>query len=608
MSKQQIAALESRLQAATNPRERVDLLNELAWHYAPLDPAHSRELLAQVRSLLDADSYVAGEYGYKTISAYHHYIEDDYIAALALAIESAAFFREQGMDRWLCWALNVQAVMLRLMGDFARAIDSGQEYYRVAKATGELSEISIALNNLALAISNSGDRESALRYLTEAGEIAAQAGDYYAYPVTLVNQASMLTHLERYDEAIALCHQALALMEEHGYPQRRITAFGQLGSTYQAMGDYATAEKWLRTKIDALGEDAKLSIRTTARYNLAVLFIEMERMDEALPIMLEAVDFYRQAGSKLGESASHEKLATIYAHQGAYKEAFHHHQQFAALRQQVFNEQSDKRVKNLQILFDVERRQQQLEKERQQYAQARQQHEQLLRMKDELVGSTAHDLKSPLTAMLLLLDLLAQQHKRGDYEGIPRTVQRLRDSVFYMRDMVVGMLDIAQLETGQSQQRETFTLFSIIHQVQANISEALTRKGLRLEITGADDAPYLHADRMQIQRVFDNLISNAIKFTPAGGRIGIHIRSDGTTCTVAITDTGIGIAPRAVPHVFERFYRTESAKSSEVEGTGLGLAIVKTIIEQHGGSIEVQSEPGTGTTFTFTIPAVVAPA
>ena len=110
-----------------------------------------------------------------------------------------------------------------------------------------------------------------------------------------------------------------------------------------------------------------------------------------------------------------------------------------------------------------------------------------------------------------------------------------------------------------------------------------------------------HANRDQIEQVLINLLDNAIKYTPNGGRVDIRAEESGDLLTVHVSDTGIGIMSQDLPRVFERFYRVDKARSRQSGGTGLGLAIVKHIVETHGGSVTVQSEYGRGTTFVFTL-------
>ena len=126
-------------------------------------------------------------------------------------------------------------------------------------------------------------------------------------------------------------------------------------------------------------------------------------------------------------------------------------------------------------------------------------------------------------------------------------------------------------------------------------------RGVTIECPAHDDVPF-HGDEELVRRMVMNLIDNAIRYTPAGGSVTAALESSGGDIAIRIRDTGTGIAPEAVPHVFERFYRGDKARSREDGGFGLGLAIVKWIAESHKGAVDLASTPGEGSTFTVTLP------
>jgi signal transduction histidine kinase len=127
-------------------------------------------------------------------------------------------------------------------------------------------------------------------------------------------------------------------------------------------------------------------------------------------------------------------------------------------------------------------------------------------------------------------------------------------------------------------------------------------KNIRLITNIPADLPLIDADKENMEKVFNNLLSNAIKYTPAGGTVKVSASDFGTHLQISVADTGIGIAPEALPHIFERFYRVKDEKTREILGTGLGLTIVKNIVDAHMGTIHVESEVGKGSTFTVLLP------
>jgi signal transduction histidine kinase len=217
-----------------------------------------------------------------------------------------------------------------------------------------------------------------------------------------------------------------------------------------------------------------------------------------------------------------------------------------------------------------------------------------VRARDEVLGIVAHDLRNPLQSISLQAEYL--EGEACD----PLAVQGIRQSAKRMSRLVQDMLDVAHLEAGPLAIRRAPTPARSIaaDAVEAQLSVAAASSlDLRLELP--DDLPDVLADRDRLLQILDNLIGNALKFTPAGGRVTVGATADGEEVRFRVTDTGPGIPPDDLPHVFDRFWQ---AKRSDRRGAGLGLAIALGLVEAHGGRITVESVPGHGATFTFTVP------
>lgn len=225
--------------------------------------------------------------------------------------------------------------------------------------------------------------------------------------------------------------------------------------------------------------------------------------------------------------------------------------------------------------------------------------ERAIRARDDVLAIVAHDLRGPLSVIVLQSQLLKRMEQAGSTaqkpaEMIHRAAQR-------MNRLVQDMLDVARLELGSLQiERGRVSSRDVVREAVDAQRTAAAAASLELRLDVPDDLPDVLADRERIMQVFDNLLANAIKFTPPGGRIEVGAARKGEGVVFCVTDTGIGIVPEHLPHVFERFWQVEKA---DRRGSGLGLAIVKGIIEAHGGSIEAESRIGVGTTFSFTLPA-----
>ena len=149
-----------------------------------------------------------------------------------------------------------------------------------------------------------------------------------------------------------------------------------------------------------------------------------------------------------------------------------------------------------------------------------------------------------------------------------------------------------------------FDVASAIEGATGLVRERALRSGIALSAEATPDAGTVRADARRLKQILLNLLSNAVKFTPHGGRVAVRARRSGAAVEIAVSDTGVGIAPTDQEAIFEEFRQVGTDYTRKAEGTGLGLALTRRLVELHGGTIRVESEPGKGSTFTFTIPGV----
>ena len=229
------------------------------------------------------------------------------------------------------------------------------------------------------------------------------------------------------------------------------------------------------------------------------------------------------------------------------------------------------------------------------------------RQKDEFVASVSHELRTPLTSILGYLEMMVDggageltREQLSFLATIERNSTRLQS-------LVGDLLDVARLETSTpSLDRSGQDLQSIVWECVASASVVAEDRGLTLTLV-AEEIPELDLDPVRVGQVIDNLLSNALKFTPPGGSVEVRLSRVEDRAVVEVVDTGTGMSAAEQEQVFERFYRTESAVKQAIQGTGLGLAISKSIVEAHGGAISVKSSPGLGTTFRVELPIPAAP-
>ncbi len=217
----------------------------------------------------------------------------------------------------------------------------------------------------------------------------------------------------------------------------------------------------------------------------------------------------------------------------------------------------------------------------------------------DFVANVSHELRTPLASIRAMAETL-QDGAVHDDEVAERFVNIIVGEVERLTRILEDLLILSRAES-KLPERNVFPLNPLIQEVVERYQPQAEKAGVA---TSAPlSAPLMaNANRDQIEQVLINLLDNAIKYTPKGGKVEIRAEASGDLLTVSISDTGIGIMSQDLSRVFERFYRVDKARSRQSGGTGLGLSIVKHIVETHGGSVTVHSEYGRGTAFTFTLP------
>ncbi|HEY0756774.1 MAG TPA: ATP-binding protein [Ktedonobacteraceae bacterium] len=222
------------------------------------------------------------------------------------------------------------------------------------------------------------------------------------------------------------------------------------------------------------------------------------------------------------------------------------------------------------------------------------------------VADVSHELRTPLTGLGGSLEMLLLGADNGDVETSYRLKSGMYSEVERMQRLVVDLLALTRLDDGHLQlRRESLDLHALLCELCEQMQELTSGQVLTCQV--APDLPTFYGDSDQLRRILVNIIENALKFTPAGGRIELDVSSEGAKCIrLEIRDTGSGISPQALPHVFERFYRADPSRSrqpSQIGGSGLGLSIAKELVEAHQGTIAIASQLGVGTTVTMRLPA-----
>ena len=220
----------------------------------------------------------------------------------------------------------------------------------------------------------------------------------------------------------------------------------------------------------------------------------------------------------------------------------------------------------------------------------------------EFVSNASHELRTPIAAVQAAAEAL-QRGALEDPEIADNFLERILEDVARMDALVAEMLELSRLETGQTPLHLVpLDLHALVNATVDRFRPMASASGVKLTGRVDSDVPFVNADHSKIEMVLGNLLNNSLRATQSDDLIRITASKDNDRVWLGVTDTGLGILPEHLPHIFERFYKADPSRRDG--GTGLGLAISKHIVQAHGGVIEAESNPGQGTTIRFTLPAL----
>ncbi len=269
----------------------------------------------------------------------------------------------------------------------------------------------------------------------------------------------------------------------------------------------------------------------------------------------------------------------------------------AVIRDVTERQKAEDRVRAIQERYTAE-----LAAKNQELALRNREIERADRLKSEFLASMSHELRTPLHTIIGFTELLLEQLEGPLTPKQQRFLTHIHNDSRHLLELINDILDLSKIEAGRVELKpEWFDLTALIEEAVAGIRPLAGSKQLQLRVD-AEPALNVRADRLRVREILGNLLSNAIKFTPEGGRVVVSGASEGELVTFAVEDTGIGIPPEEHASIFDKFHQVGNTTKGVREGTGLGLAITKRLVQMHGGTITVESEPGRGSRFTVTLP------
>jgi signal transduction histidine kinase len=593
-----IQNLERRLPQIDVETERLNLLQIIAWEYFHHDlPQWTEKFQAASAALAQHPDDQLGLINDLTLAACRDHRNGDFDKALAKASHAASFYQEHNLLDWMWRAQTVVIATYHAIGEYVLLLEAGQKLYELMPRESRGSVA--ALVTIGMVHLKTEDYAQAFEMFERASAQAAALQDDYVQFVIGSYRIAIYLVRRQYDKAREAGILALQLSQAQDNLTLQAFAHQRLGDIAFQIGDYDIAYQEVNNGLRLMPSERSLD-RLKLDIQLAQIVYCLNQHARALNLLREALSHASAMNAKPQIKACHQELASIYKRIGQFELSLYHYEQFHELERNLFNEQSNRRLRTLEVVYHTQQAQAEVELQRGLREQERAHYTRLTKIKDDIVASASHDLKNPLTSISIVLELmqryLAQDEKAQDY------LERLRLSTDKMTSLITDVLDLARFETGHGLEPQPVLSLSFIQNTIHQHEVMALDKNINLKFDAKISDIVAMFDPTQIRRVMDNLISNAIKYTPRGGTIEVNVEQEDDEMVIRIVDTGSGIAKEDLPHVFDRFYRVKNGAKIDQEGTGLGLSIVKSIVEQHGGKIWVASEPEKGSIFSFTLP------
>lgn len=584
----------------------INAINDYAWSLRYTDQERAGVLVKESFNMADRIHYVRGMAESLAVMSIIYLEQGQYDAAIMTATEAQQLLEllhepaERALEPYVIGTLAESYLALH---DFESAMALLERQLQVAEALHDTVAQSHGLKNLSRIYAEMDDHATALHYIKGAVRYASaeQLGDLF----NMLAQHSLA--VGDVEGAKAHAKHGLKRLSIASQPDQQARV-----ALLATLAEIALSEQRLQDARDHLQQAWQHSHRasnTALIVTLMMMFGKLRVVEGDIPAALQdylrALAFARARDDVQRQYQCHEALAVLYEMAEEYAQALHHHKNYAQLRRQALLEQNNLRVHHIEMLMRTRISQQ----EARFYAERtreledlrnrdREYFEELSNIKDDMMRTASHDLKNPLATVLTVCYLLRQ---RTDAPELLTLIDRIEGQVDRMKNLIADLLDLAQLETGRAVNLSMQRIDAIIEEALHAAQPVAATQALTLH---ADVLPHLQAnvDGPKLRQVLDNLLSNAMKYTPDGGMIFVRGGLENGHVVLAVGDTGLGIPEKDLPFIFDRFYRVSVEAHQDREGTGLGLTIVKTIVDQHGGHIEVQSRMGEGSTFTVRLP------
>jgi len=609
-------------------RARVSLLNELAGGLVAVDieraASVSREAMEMARQL----DFTGGEAEARLGLAFHDFFVADYEPALEKSRESLSRFEEENDRNGIAKVLLLQGLVYWSLGDYEDAIESLHSSIELCREVGNLESESWALTSLGGIYEGLGDFDQAIGLQVRSLELFRKLGHKLGEGRALSGLGMVYQRLGQNDAALEQHSESLKLYREVSSALSEARALNDIGITYQAMGDSTRALEFLRQALEMRERLRNRPAAITTLLNIGKLYNEKRNVVKALDYLKRAVELAAEVSAKPKLYQAHEALSKSYEIAGNYQKALYHQRESQRIKEEVLSDDTNTKLRNLQIKYEVENAEKQAEiqrlrnvelaeaLEKLKQAQAQLIQSEKMAALGKLVAGVAHEINSPvgvirsgvnlsLRATERIIAEISNGRRLEEMKGnqpIPRAIETLETTAATTDAAVRRIAKIVEtLKSFSRLDQAEFQLVDVHEGIEATLELLEPQWGERIRVVKKfGDVPKIESFPNELNQAFMTLLMNAGEAIEGRGAITIKTSVDDGKVRISTSDTGRGIPPDRLEHVFEIGFSQKGAQMR----MHVGLANVHAIVEKHRGHIEARSELNEGTTFVITLPVI----
>lgn len=627
--------LEERLAAlrrsGNESSDQVDVIHQICEHLLSAeDPARFLALTREAHELSRRLSYAAGEAYSLTFLGCAHWILSSYQDALDRLVQARALFEKLGDPVGVAKTLTFLSAVQRSMGDYDQALLNAFDPLKVFEEVGDTFWQALCLYGLGLLYHEFGDHEQSLRYYQECLEAGRRLEHKWILGRAMDGVGTAYERLGKRDKALQFYLDSLQLFQEIGNRMGEARALNDVGSIYHSLGDTDKALDFHRHSLEVREEIGQRQAQSTSLINLGKIYIEQRDATRALDVLQRALSIAREVQSKPRIYQAHLALSQAYELDGDLARSLEHHKAFHEIREKVFSDRTNARIKNLQTRYEVEKAEKETEIARLRNVELKEKHDQLKQLLDQLTATQAQLIQSEKMAALGSLTAgIAHEINtplgvlKSHFDLVDRFVSRLEDmfpeepfssqfrELRRPLDVLTANSEVAtrasERITTIVQSLKSFTRLEMARFGRIDVHESLDsvltliqheiKPGTRL-IKEYGDLPGIHGYPAEINQVFMTILHNAFQAVEPNGAVTVTTGYDSSHVHVFIKDDGKGIPPERLRTLFELGFTSNESRVR----MGMGLPSAYHIIQKQEGRLEVESEPGKGTTFKITLP------